>query len=198
MLYVLREEGGNKIVFSTPAPSTVYLTRSLLRKMRSNGRLIPMVGPSRFSQIMAALTTSAAFLCAISMPPARRDIFGSDYKIPDGIYIRDCIQVSDLADVHVHAMISLGECRLERAHNLGTGKGHSVKEVIDTARRVTRRDFAVSNGPCRPGDPASLVADATLAHRDLGWLTRYPTITDLIETAWAWSNRSSAVILKSA
>jgi len=125
-------------------------------------------------------------------------VHGNDYETPDGTCIRDYIHVSDLAEVHVHAMTSLGQRKLERAYNLGTGKGHSVKEVIDAARRVTGRDFTVLNGPCRPGDPAFLVADATLANRDLGWLTRYTTIADMIETAWAWSNRSSAALLESA
>ena len=125
-------------------------------------------------------------------------VYGDDYDTPDGTCIRDYIHVSDLADAHVRAMIRLDERRLERAYNLGTGKGHSVKEVIDAARRVTGRDFTVLTGRRRAGDPGSLIADASRANRDVGWLPRYTKIDDMIEIAWAWSNRSSATILKSA
>lgn len=125
-------------------------------------------------------------------------VYGNDYDTPDGTCIRDYIHVSDLAEAHVSAMINLGERMLESAYNLGTGKGHSVKEVIDAARRVTDRDFAVLNGRRRPGDPAFLVANASRAYRDLSWQPRYTTIDDMIRTAWVWSNRKSPAILKSA
>jgi UDP-arabinose 4-epimerase len=124
-------------------------------------------------------------------------VYGNDYETPDGTCIRDYIHVSDLADAHVRAMVNLGERKLNFAYNLGTGKGHSVKEVIDAARRIVGRDFEVLKGPRRTGDPASLVADAALANRDLGWRPRYITIAAMIETAWAWSNRSNAAILES-
>jgi len=125
-------------------------------------------------------------------------INGDDYATPDGTCIRDYIHVSDLADAHVRAMSCLGERRLEPAYNLGTGKGCSVKEVIDAACRVTGCDFTILYGPRRPGDPGTLVADASRAHRDFGWLPRYTKIGDMIETAWAWSTRNSTTILKSA
>jgi len=125
-------------------------------------------------------------------------VFGNDYETPDGTCIRDYIHVSDLADAHVRAMMGIDSVKLARAYNLGTGKGFSVKEVIDAARRVAGRDFAVLKGPRRPGDPASLVANAALANRDLDWLPAFTTIDKIIETAWAWSNHSRAATLESA
>ena len=115
-------------------------------------------------------------------------VYGDDYDTPDGTCIRDYIHVSDLAEAHVCAMIGLGERKLERAYNLGTGSGYSVMEVIDAGRRLTNRNFMVLKGARRPGDPASLVADTSRANRDLGWLPKYTKIDDMIETAWAWSN----------
>jgi UDP-arabinose 4-epimerase len=124
-------------------------------------------------------------------------VYGNDYDTPDGTCIRDYIHVSDLADAHVCAMMNLGERKLGPAYNLGTGAGYSVKEVIDAARRIAGRDFQVLIGPRRSGDPGTLIADATHARRDLGWQPRYIAIADMIESAWAWSNRNSAAILES-
>ena len=118
-------------------------------------------------------------------------VYGDDYDTPDGTCIRDYIHVSDLAEAHVCAMIGLGERKLERAYNLGTGSGNSVMDVIDAGRRLTNRNFTVLKGARRPGDPASLVADASRANRDLGWLPKYTKIDDMIETAWAWSNNGA-------
>jgi len=120
-------------------------------------------------------------------------IHGVDYATPDGTCIRDYIHVSDLADAHVRAMTRLGERNLERAYNLGTGKGYSVKEVISAASRISGRDIAVLNGSRRPGDPASLVADAGSAYRDLGWTPRYARIDDIVSTAWRWMQDKNAV-----
>ncbi len=121
-------------------------------------------------------------------------IYGDDYDTPDGTCIRDYIHVSDLADAHVCAMMGLGDRKLARAYNLGTGNGYSVLEVIDAVRHLTSRDVMVQRGARRPGDPASLVADASRANRDLGWLPKYTKIGDIIESAWAWSNNGSKTV----
>jgi len=119
-------------------------------------------------------------------------VYGSDYDTPDGTCIRDYIHVSDLADAHVRAMTGLGESKLERAYNLGTGKGYSVAEVIEAGRRLTKRDFKVLKGDRRPGDPACLVADAFRAQRDLGWVPALTSIDEHLSTAWQWLVRSHA------
>jgi UDP-glucose 4-epimerase len=119
---------------------------------------------------------------------ARPDItiYGDDYETPDGTCIRDFVHVGDIADAHVLALKKLPSGSMRPAYNLGTGKGVSVKEVIDTARAVTGRNISVVRGPRRAGDPAILVADPHCANGDLNWSPRYPSIEDMIETAWKW------------
>ena len=119
---------------------------------------------------------------------ARPDItiYGDDYETTDGTCIRDFVHVGDIADAHVLALKKLQSGSMRPAYNLGTGKGVSVKEVIDTARAITGRNISVVRGPRRAGDPAILVADPQLANDDLNWSPRYPSIEDMIETAWKW------------
>ncbi len=121
----------------------------------------------------------------------RRDIsvFGRDYDTPDGTCVRDYTHVADLADAHVRALNKLETGRACSAYNLGTGKGISVAEVIDAARRVTARDIPVIDSPRRAGDPAALFADANKAMRELNWKPHYIAIDDVIETAWNWHRR---------
>jgi UDP-glucose 4-epimerase len=118
----------------------------------------------------------------------RRDkltVFGTDYPTPDGTCIRDYVHVEDLCQAHIVAMKALqpGDARF---YNLGIGKGYSVKEVIDSARRVTGLEVPVQYGPRRPGDPAVLFADATKIRTELGWSARYTEIDDIVATAWNW------------
>lgn len=112
-------------------------------------------------------------------------IFGDDYPTPDGTCIRDYIHVEDLSSAHLKAMEKLtpgeGICV-----NLGTGRGISVREIIDACREVTGREIPVVMGDRRPGDPAELVADASLAAEKLGWTARYTDIVETIATAWNW------------
>jgi len=112
-------------------------------------------------------------------------VFGTDYPTPDGTCIRDYIHVEDLADAHRRALerIRPGEFH---AYNLGTGRGHSVREVIDLSRRITGRTIGVVEGPRRLGDPPELVASADKARRELGWQPRHTTLDTIIETAWRW------------
>lgn len=122
-------------------------------------------------------------------------IYGTDYDTADGTCIRDYTHVTDLAEAHVLALSVLrGECFRE-SYNLGTGKGFSVREVLETARAVTGRMIAYVEGPRRPGDPPRLVADAARAQNELGWKPRYGDLNQMIATAWNWmsSRRRSMV-----
>ncbi len=114
-------------------------------------------------------------------------IFGNDYETPDGTCVRDYIHIYDLAQAHILALeaIKPGEAR---AYNLGNGQGYSVRQVIQTAERVTGKKIAVAESPRRPGDPAVLVASSEKIIRELGWKPRYPALESIIETAWKWHN----------
>ena len=119
-------------------------------------------------------------------PGAPVSIHGTDYPTPDGTCIRDYIHVADLADAHLRALAALERGAETAAYNLGTGRGHSVREIMAAARRVTGRTIALIEGPRRAGDPPELVADATLAGAELGWTPRFTAIDAIIETAWRW------------
>ncbi|MBC7170086.1 UDP-glucose 4-epimerase GalE [Candidatus Bipolaricaulota bacterium] len=118
-------------------------------------------------------------------------IFGTDYDTPDGTAIRDYIHVTDLARAHVLALRAVEEGRAEAAYNLGTGRGHTVREVVECCRRVTGREIPAVDAPRRPGDPAALVADPSRAERDLGWEPRFTALDPIVETAWKWMTRRS-------
>ncbi len=112
-------------------------------------------------------------------------INGDDYPTPDGTNVRDYIHVADLARAHVAAAQALTEGRpLERAYNLGSGDGASVKQIMDAMVRVTGIDFVPEIGPRRPGDPARIVASGQLAARDLDWAMRH-TLDEMVASAWA-------------
>ena len=115
-------------------------------------------------------------------------IYGEDYPTPDGTCIRDYIHVDDLADAHVRALERLGP-GVELKLNLATGRGQSVREVIETCRAVSGHKIPAVVGPRRPGDPAELVADARRANELLGWQPRYPELRTIVETAWRWHSR---------
>jgi len=118
-------------------------------------------------------------------------IFGTDYPTPDGTCIRDYIHVNDLAEAHVLALGRLGSGEESFAVNLGTGQGCSVLEIIRAVENVTGRMVNRVIAPRRPGDPPALVADPTRAQRLLQWkATR--SLSDIVATAWNWSQRSRA------
>ncbi len=110
-------------------------------------------------------------------------IYGTDYDTPDGTCIRDYIHIEDLCRAHLLALNKL-EQDTELAYNLGNGNGYSVRQVIDTVRQVSGKDFTVTEAERRPGDPAVLTADATKARTELGWQTRYPDLESIVATAW--------------
>jgi UDP-glucose 4-epimerase len=119
-------------------------------------------------------------------------IYGDDYQTPDGTCIRDYIHVSDLADAHmlaVNALESDAAAKSRLIFNLGNGKGFSVREVIESARRVTGHAIPAELHPRRPGDPAVLVASSEKAIRELGWKPRYTQLDDILRTAWAWHQK---------
>jgi len=119
----------------------------------------------------------------------RIEIFGTDYDTPDGTCIRDYIHVVDLAEAHLLALEYLtagGDCG---AFNLGTGEGHSVREVIDACQKVSGKEIPVLEGPRRPGDPPALIADPSLAREELQWEAKHPRLEEIVRTAWAWMNR---------
>jgi len=112
-------------------------------------------------------------------------VYGTDYPTPDGTCIRDYIHIDDLCRAHLLALNRLDE-RAELVYNLGNGRGYSVRQVIETVRRVSGRDFKVVQVDRRPGDPAVLTSDATKARTELGWRTEKPGLEDMVATAWKW------------
>lgn len=112
-------------------------------------------------------------------------IFGTDYPTPDGTCVRDYVHVSDLVDAHV-AMIDALEPGSIRRYNIGIGRGYSVREIIDAARRVTGVDFAAVEAERRPGDPPSLYCDPQAIRDELGWTAQHTDLDEIIRTAWAW------------
>jgi UDP-glucose-4-epimerase GalE len=116
-------------------------------------------------------------------------VFGDDYPTPDGTCLRDYIHVSDLADAHVKALEALAETERSTAYNLGTGKPHSVREVIDTVERVTGRRVPWTLAPRRAGDPAVLYAAPHKAKAELHWRPRFPDLETIVRTAWGWHER---------
>jgi len=112
------------------------------------------------------------------------EIYGTDYPTPDGTCIRDYIHVLDLAQAHILALEALKEG--SRIYNLGNGHGYSVKEVIETARRVTGHPIPTVERPRRPGDAPIKVASAEKIKRELGWQPRHPDLESIIESAWRW------------
>jgi len=112
-------------------------------------------------------------------------VFGTDYPTPDGTCIRDYIHVEDLCEAHIVAIEAL-EPGDSRFYNLGIGRGYSVNEVVEAARRVTGIEIPIEYGPRRSGDPAVLFANAGKIHRELGWSARYTEIDPIVATAWNW------------
>ncbi|MFP4027208.1 MAG: UDP-glucose 4-epimerase GalE [Candidatus Brocadiia bacterium] len=112
-------------------------------------------------------------------------IFGTDYPTRDGTCVRDYVHVLDLGTAHVFALEKLDE-EFPLIYNLGTGDGHTVRQVIDTIRAVSGRDFSVVEGERRPGDPPALVSSPEKARTELGWEPEYAELDEIVETAWQW------------
>lgn len=120
-------------------------------------------------------------------------IFGTDYPTPDGTCVRDYIHVSDLASAHVVGLKALLAGQVEsQAMNLGTGKGYSVREVVDAAHRITKSTFRVIEAPRRDGDPPVLVAAVDRAKKTLGWTAEVSSVDQIVGSAWDWHRRRFA------
>lgn len=115
-------------------------------------------------------------------------LFGDDYPTPDGTCIRDYIHVSDLAEAHVFAVEHLLGGGKSDAFNVGTGSGHSVKEVVAAAERITGKKVPHTIGPRREGDPASLVADSQKLQQQLGWRPRRADLDRIVADAWRFTS----------
>ena len=117
-------------------------------------------------------------------------VFGSDYPTRDGTAIRDYIHVADLAEAHVAALRGLQSGRPNGAYNLGTGRGYSVKEVLEAIATETGEVLRAPMGLRREGDPAELIADASLGQSELGWNPQLSDLETIVRTAWAWHRRA--------
>jgi UDP-glucose 4-epimerase len=116
-------------------------------------------------------------------------IYGTDYHTADGTCIRDYIHVTDLAHAHILALQGLEEGQNSGIYNLGNGNGYSVREVIETARKVTGKRISSIDSPRRQGDPPRLVAGSGKIRKELGWAPKYPDLETIIETAWNWHRK---------
>lgn len=116
-------------------------------------------------------------------------VFGGDYPTPDGTAIRDYIHVADLAEAHILSLDYLQSGGRSEFINLGNGQGYSVLEVIETARRITGKKIEMKIEPARPGDPSRLIANAERARATLGWTPAQPELSEIISTAWDWSQK---------
>lgn len=117
-------------------------------------------------------------------------VFGTDFDTPDGTAIRDYVHVSDLADAHVTALEQLLSGSPGGVFNLGTGRGYSVKEVLQAIEKVAGQRLPPATGPRRSGDPPILVADPTRARQVLGFDPVRSDLATIVQTAWAWHRRA--------
>ena len=118
-------------------------------------------------------------------------IFGTDYPTEDGTCVRDYIHVRDLTDAHLLALNAL-ETNSRVIYNIGNGQGFTVRQVIDSVRRVTGKAIPVEEQPRRPGDPAVLVASAEKIRRELGWKPRFAELDEIVASAWEWHQKRYA------
>ena len=128
----------------------------------------------------------------LQVPLGKRDhitIFGDDYDTPDGTCLRDYIHVLDLAEAHILALEHLRKGGDSNIFNLGSGKGFSVKEMIEAAKKVTGKEIKVEVGERRAGDPAKLIASADKTHSVLGWSPKFDDVEFIIKTAWTWHSQ---------
>jgi UDP-glucose 4-epimerase len=113
------------------------------------------------------------------------EIFGTDYETPDGTCIRDYIHIIDLAQAHILAL----NATKSDFYNLGTGGGASVRQVIESCRKVTGRKIDVVEKPRRPGDPPRLIASSEKISRELAWKPQFQSLDAIIESAWKWHQK---------
>ncbi len=115
-------------------------------------------------------------------------IFGADYPTPDGTCIRDYIHIEDLCRAHLLALDKLNDSS-ELVYNLGNGRGYSVREVIDTVKKVSGKSFKVIEASRRPGDSPTLICDSTKAKKELGWQPQWHDLEKIVASVWQWHNK---------
>jgi UDP-arabinose 4-epimerase len=125
------------------------------------------------------------------------DVYGDEYPTRDGTCVRDYIHVADLATAHVLALRKMETAAVVGAYNLGNGQGFTVLEVIDAAERVTGCPVPTRRHPPRAGDPPILLADATLAKAELGWIPAFGALETQLEHAWSWLRRRHPAVVAS-
>lgn len=116
-------------------------------------------------------------------------IFGTDYPTPDGTAVRDYIHIDDLATAHLLALDYLKKEKKSRTFNCGYGTGYTVKQVVETVKKVTGRKFPVENAPRRAGDPPALIADPALIRNETGWMPQFNDLDYIIRSAWEWEKK---------
>jgi UDP-glucose 4-epimerase len=119
------------------------------------------------------------------------EVYGTDYPTPDGTAVRDYIHIADLADAHLKALEYLARGGESRALNLGTGQGHTVREVIAAVAKLRGSPVPTRDAPRRAGDPPALVADPRKATELLNWKPRCSDLATIVESAWRWHKRNS-------
>lgn len=127
----------------------------------------------------------------LDVPLGRRKkimIYGDDYPTRDGTCVRDYIHIEDLAEAHILAFESLAAGG-QQIYNLGNGTGFTVREVIESARKVTGQPIPVEVAPRRPGDPAVLIASSEKIGRELGWKPRHTSLDEIVASAWQWHQK---------
>ncbi|WP_456324181.1 UDP-glucose 4-epimerase GalE [Desulfonauticus submarinus] len=117
------------------------------------------------------------------------EIYGTDYPTPDGTGIRDYIHVTDLADVHVLALKFLSQGNSSGIYNCGYGHGYSVKQIINTVKKISQKEFKVIESPRRAGDPASLIADPSKLMQTMHWKPKFDNIETIVKTAYLWEEK---------
>jgi UDP-arabinose 4-epimerase len=121
------------------------------------------------------------------------EMFGTDYETSDGTAVRDYVHVTDLASAHVQAVQRLLDGGPSASLNLGTGRGHTIREVVSVVESVSGRKIPVWESPRRPGDPPALIADSTRAEAVLGWRPHLSDLPTIVRTAWNWHQRAGGI-----
>jgi UDP-glucose 4-epimerase len=117
------------------------------------------------------------------------EMFSDDYNTPDGFNVRDYIHVLDVVDAHVLALDYLSKGNESNVFNLGSATGFSVRQIVEAARKITGVGIKSKIGSRRPGDPDTLIADASKAREVLGWQPKFDDVHEIIKTAWAWKQK---------
>lgn len=119
------------------------------------------------------------------------EVYGRDFDTIDGTGVRDYIHVMDLCDAHLLAMQYLIQGGDSKVYNLGNGRGFSVQQVIDAAKKITQQEIKIKNTARREGDPAILYADSTLIQKELNWKPQYPELDTILKHSWAWEKKNN-------